>query len=151
MCRWPTTSFRPRTTCSTGSIHTWHWTRTLTRTALPAPARSRTGHGRPRGFLATLTRFLAARWNTLVGAPLATAAAPRASLEADVTAGGVPNASFALVEADLRAAPQGSAEGIVERTDPLRQGDDVDVIKEGENGLAVAELTLQVTERVVLR
>ena len=56
---------------------------------------------------------------------------------------GVPNASFALV--DLRAVPQGTAEGIVERTDH------VDVIKEGEDGLAVAELTLQVTERVVLR
>ena len=55
------------------------------------------------------------------------------------------------MEADLRAVPQGSAEGIVEGTDPLRQGDDVDVIKEGEDGLAVAELTLQVREHVVLR
>ena len=57
---------------------------------------------------------------------------------------------IALVEADSRAVPQRSAEGIVERTDPLRQGDDVDVIKEGEDGLAVAEFTLQVTKRAVL-
>ena len=56
-------------------------------------------------------------------------------------AGGIPDASFALMEADARAFPQGSAEGIVQGADPLRQGDDVDVVKEGEHCLTVSEMS----------
>ena len=65
--------------------------------------------------------------------------------------GSIPDASLAFVETDSCSVPQSGAEGIVQGTSPFRQGDDVDVIEEGEHSLTITKLPLQVADRVMLR
>ena len=65
-------------------------------------------------------------------------------------ASGVPNTRFALVQENSRTVPERCREKVVKFADAFWQGDDLNIVEEGENGFPVAELVLQVVEGFVL-
>ena len=67
---------------------------------------------------------------------------------------GVPNAGLAPVELDPGMGPQLFhlfLEGIQQSANPLRRGDNIDVVEEGEKGLALLQAPLDCSKGRVLR
>ena len=64
---------------------------------------------------------------------------------------GIPNPSFALMQADACPVPECGRESVVKRADTIRRSDDICIVEEREHSFPVLKLAVEVAERLVLR